>query len=495
MNTTASATPWLSSSSLLPGLILASISTTSPADTANPLSVDLGQSTRLKLEIFDRLRGEAVDWFGDVRIKDAVIDRNSNYGFMGNKFQLGLRLNHEDWLESFVQFQDTTLAAIPRGAVGLGARYYENSEHINQNSGFLRQGNLKLKHAGAWFSGGRQLYSDGAQGAASHKSLKWIQDNRLAQRLIGPVDYTHAGRSFDGGTLGYGTADYEISGFGFMPTQGGFDINGMDTITDINVAGITLNLRDGDFFGNTLGRLAWYTYNDTRPDVVVVDNSLTLPPTLGANISLHTIGGHLARIEPAGPGQFDGMVYGFGQFGDWQTQNQSAWAFGAELGYQLPELWASPWLRVGINSASGDSNRKNQTHGTFFQMLPTAWLYAQFPFYNMMNNQDVFVQMILKPDPTVTVRADFHSLSVNATEDLVYSSSGAGNTKLFGFLGMPTYGQSELANVTHVGVGWKPLDNLSINAFYAHAFGQSIIEGNYTGNQGDYGFLETTVTF
>lgn len=480
---------------LLSGFLLTSPPTHGLTDPDHPLAFDLGDSTQLKLEIFERLRGEAVDWFGDVKVKDLVIDRNSDYGFMGNKFQLGLRLNHEDWLESFVQFQDTTLAAIPTDAVGLGARYYENSQHINQNSGFLRQGHLKLKHAGAWIDGGRQLYLDGAQNAVAHPSLKWIQDFRLAQRLIGPFDYTHAGRSFDGGALGYGTGDWEVSGFGFMPTQGGFDINGMDTITDINVAGITLNLHDGDLFGNTLGRLAWYTYNDTRPDVAVVDNSQTVPPQLGANISLHTIGGHLARIEPAGPGQFDGTVYGFSQFGNWQTQNQSAWAYGVELGYQLKDLWASPWLRAGINSASGDSNPDDQTHGTFFQMLPTAWLYAQFPFYNMMNNQDVFVQMILRPDPTVTVRADFHSLSVNATEDLVYSSSGAGNTQLFGFLGMPTYGQSDLANVTHVSVGWRPLDNLSINAFYAHSFGQSIIDRNFTGSQGDYGFLETIVTF
>ena len=60
---------------------------------------------------------------------------------------------------------------------------------------------------------------------------------------------------------------------------------------------------------------------------------------------------------------------------------------------------------------------------------------------------------------------------------------------------MPTNGQSDLANVTHVGVGWKPIENLSINAFYAHAFGQDIIDSNFTGSQGDYGFLETTLSF
>lgn len=477
------------------GLLLAGLSTLASADAGNPLAMELGGATRLRLEICERLRGEAVDWFGKPKIRDVVLDRTYDYGFMGNKFQLGLRLNHDDWLDGFAQFQDTTLAGLPDNGVGLGARYYENSEHINQNSAFLRQGYLKLRQSGFWLSGGRQLYADGMQGLATDKGLKWIQEQRLAQRLIGAFDYTHAGRSFDGGTLGYGTADYEISGFGFAPTQGGFDINGMYSIEGINIAGVTLGLRDGDRFGRTLGRLAWYVYHDDRPDVIVVDNAQTLPPQRGSHIDLHTVGGHAVHVWEAGSGRLDGLLYGFGQFGQWQAQTQGAFAFGAELGYQLTDVWASPWLRAGINSGSGDGNPDDDTHGTFFQLLPTAWLYAQFPFYNMMNNQDVFVQAILRPHPAVTLRADFHALSVNATADLVYASSGASNQRFFGFLGTPTHGHADLANLTHVALSYRPVENLTVNAMYAHAFGQSIIESNYAGANGNYGFLEMVISF
>lgn len=223
-------------------------------DELTPLEYQIGKDTKLKVEIYDRIRGEATDWFGNPKVKGKAINRLHDYGFMGNKFQLATRLTHSDWLEALTQFQDSTLAGIPSKAIGVGARYYENSHYNDQNSGFLRQGWMKLKYSGGWLSGGRQLYSDGAQGAATNKSLKWIQDTRLSQRLIGSFDYTHVGRSFDGGTLGYGTKDWEISAFGFVPTQGGFDINAMDSISGINLSGITLNLKDGEVFGNTLGR-------------------------------------------------------------------------------------------------------------------------------------------------------------------------------------------------------------------------------------------------
>ncbi len=469
---------------------------TAMADEPNPLEFQLGKDTKVKVELYDRIRGEAMDWFGNLKVKGKVVDRSHDYGFMGNKFQLAARLTYSEWLEVLTQFQDSTLAGIPSKAVGLGARYYENSQYNDQNSGFLRQGWMKLKYSGSWLSGGRQLYADGAQGAAQNRSLKWIQDTRLSQRLIGSFDYTHVGRSFDGGTLGYGAKDWEISAFGFVPTQGGFDVHAMDSISGINLSGITLNLKEGELFGNTLGRLAFYNYNDHRENVVALDNKTTLPPQKNTNISINTIGGHLARLTGLGSGQLDTTVFAFGQMGTFQGMNQRAWAYGAEMGYQLPDLWASPWLRAGVNSGSGDTNRQDRnTHGTFFQMLPTAWLYAQFPFYNLMNNQDVFVQAILRPDPKVNIRWDYHSLSVNSTEDLVYSSSGAGNQKLFGYLGTPTHGFGDLANLTHVSVSYQPIGNVTLTAFYAHAFGQQILSSNYTSDQGDYGFFETTVSF
>lgn len=458
-------------------------------ETAGPFN------SKLRLEIANRLRGEFVNWFGDPIVQGDHLDKNSDYNFIANKFQLGLRFTSEP-LEAFAQFQDTVISGLPENGVGVGSVYYLNTPHSTQNSAFLRQGWAKFKHGGYFLSGGRQLYSDAAQGVAKHKNLKWIQDYRWAQRLIGPFEYTHTGRSFDGGSLGYVSDDFEVSGFAYLPTYGGFEIDGMHEISQITVAGATANLRDSGLFGNTLGRLSYYYYSDDR-GLTATDNRPEPERlrTKAQSIEVHTIAASAAHVMPIGPGLADGMFYAFGQFGDWQNLNHSAWAYGVEAGYQLPEIWGSPWLRAGINSASGDARPTDKQHDTFFQLLPTAWLYAQFPFYNMMNNQDVFVQALLKPHPMVNLRLDFHWLAVNESKDLVYSGAGATSDKVFGYAGAPTGGFNDLAYLTHVMVSFKPTEYLNFNAFYGHAFGQDIINAQYSGKQGDYAFLEANLSF
>ncbi len=458
-------------------------------ETAGPFN------SKLRLEVYDRVRGEMTDWFGDPVAQGKVVPKESSYAFMANKFQLGLRFSSEP-VEAFVQFQDTVLAGLPDNGVGLGAVYYANTHHTTANGATLRQGWAKLKMNDFFLSGGRQLYSDAAQGAARNKTLKWIQDYRWAQRLIGPWDYTHTGRSFDGGSLGYISDDFEVSGFAFLPTAGGFDIDGMSEISQITVAGATANLRDSGLFGNTLGRLSYYYYSDDR-NLVAADNrpEAVRTSTKAEPIEVHTLALSAAHTLPLGPGVVDGMFYGFGQVGDWQGLNHGAWAYGVELGYQLPEVWGSPWLRAGINSGSGDNNPGDGDHGTFFQMLPTVFLYAQFPFYNMMNNQDVFLQALLKPHPMVNLRMDFHWLKLNESRDLLYAGSGATNDTFFGYAGTPTGGFDELAYLAHLSVNLKPTDYLSFNVHYAHAFGQEVIAAQYSDRQGDYAFVEACLSF
>ncbi len=445
-------------------------------------------ATQWRLELSDRLRGEFVDWF------DAST-RESTYNFTANKFQLGLRVLHPH-LESFIQFQDTFLTGLPKSGVGIGANYFLNTPETTQNRAFLRQGWARLKYGPFYLQGGRQLYADSAQGAATQPALKWIQDFRLAQRLIGPFDYTHTGRSFDGGSVGVLTEDFELTGFAFLPTSGGFEIAGQSTISAVQLAGITLSLRDSKRFGPTLGRLFWTYYADGRR-LLATDNRplVKRQTTKTQDIRVHTLGASAARLWTFEPGTLDIVGYFYGQFGAWQTQDHRAWAYGVEAGYQFSDLWGAPWLRAGVNTGSGDSSPSDGTHKTFFQMLSTPWLYAMFPFYNMMNNQDVFAQLILKPHSIVTLRADFHWLKLKESKDLVYAGAGATSDRVFGFSGSPSGGSRELAYLAHILLNIKPLPYLGFNFLYAHAFGQEALDPQFSGRQGNYGFAEMVVTF
>jgi hypothetical protein len=391
--------------------------TPSPLLSAPPLSVAGPYGSTIRLELFDRIRGEFVDWFAT---SPSGKTPNFRYNFLGNKFQLGLRITRDPY-ELFVQFQDSTLANIPDNGVGVGAVYYANTQEAVQNGAILRNawlGAARPFDLPVRVRAGRMLYSDALDTLATDPELKWIQVNRLSQRLIGPFDYTHVGRSFDGGFLSYDTPLINLTGFGFVPTYGGYDVNANPEL-DVTLGGVAANLKDAPAVGPTLARLFWYYYGDQR-DILYVDNR-PLPvrqAAIGEHSQIHTIGADVVRLQPFGPGTADGMAYGFGQFGDYQDLTQRAWAYGVEVGYRLQDLWAQPWLRAGINSGSGDTNPNDGTHGTFFQLLPTAWLYAQFPFYNMMNNQDVFVQTVVDPDPMVSVRVDGHWLRLNSSRDL-----------------------------------------------------------------------------
>lgn len=397
------------------GLFLGDDRVVPPLETTGPFGSTIG------LEVYDRVRGEFVDWFATPPNRS---NSNHRYNFVGNKFQLGVRMKRDPY-ELFVQFQDTTVGNVPQDAVGFGSTYFANTKKTLQNGAILRNawaGTQTLFGVpGLFIKGGRQLYSSGMEAPPKDPGLSWLQANRLSQRLIGPFDWTHAGRSQDGAQVGYDAETWNATAFGFRPTFGGYNVDANREL-DVTLAGAVLSKKEIEWLGTTVGQLSYY-YHEDRRDLVYVDNrpAAALAADAGRSARIHTVGGNVVHVLPLGPGTADGLAYGYGQFGDWQSLTQRAWAYGVEAGYRFTEVWAKPWLRAGINSASGDTDPNDRTHGTFFQMVPTAQLYAQFPFYNMMNNQDVLAQCILQPDPRLSVRLDFHWLRVNSSRDLVYS--------------------------------------------------------------------------
>jgi hypothetical protein len=454
----------------------------------------------LRVEVYNRLRGEFVDWFEPLSTSPAP---NHRYNFLDNKFQIGLRLNRAPF-EIFLQFQDSTLGFVPANAVGVGGVYYANTMRSTQNGAIFRNGWISAAGEIAGdrvaIKAGRQLYSSAAEVPSRNPSLKWLQTNRLSQRFIGPFDYTAVGRSFDGGQFSVSEELFTITGFGFKPTFGGYEIDANPEL-DVILAGAAISLPDSAgarvaWLADTIAQLSWYYYEDSR-DIVFLDNR-PLPvrqQDRGMPARIHTVGAYAVRLLPVGAGAIDALAYGYGQTGQWQSQTDLAWAYGAEGGYRLADVWAQPWLRAGINSGSGDSDPNDDTHGTLFQVLPTAWLYAMFPFYNMMNNQDVFAQCISQPDPRVSFRLDFHWLRVNSTRDLAYAGGGATSNTFFGYSGVPANGRYDLAYLTHLLLGVAATEQLTFNFLYAHAWGQGVIGANFAGTGGNYGYVESVLTF
>ena len=451
--------------------------------------------SRIRLEISDRARYERIDWF---RTAPTSAIRNYDYGFFANRLQVGLRVTR-DPLELFVQYQNSLINSLPENAPGPGGSYFANTPHVNQEKGILRNAWLRWKRpfgaSGVSLQAGRQLFREGLEAPpVADPTLAWLQKNRVAERLVGPFDYTHVGRSFDGAQIAYDDDAVNVTGFGFVPTWGGFEINANREL-EVGVAGVSANIKALEKLPGTNGRLFGLWYKDRR-DLVPVDNRpLDVRQADDGDLEIYTLGANLTHVMSVGPGKLDLLAWGGTQFGDWQSQSQDSWAWALEAGYQLPDLWAAPWLRVGLDMSSGDSDPNDDEHETFFQVLPTARLYAQFPFYNLMNNRDLFAQLILKPHRIVTALASVHWLRVSEQDDFLYSGGGATSNSVFGFAGTPTGNQNGIGTMVDLSLSVQATEHLTLSGYYAHVFGCGMIDQAFAGNDANYAYAEATLSF
>lgn len=451
----------------------------------------------------DRARGEFVDWF---RPPDGTAPAGAQrYAFFANQLRAGVRVDLPH-VQLALEAQDTRLANLPddaslpppQGALGPGALYFMNTRDTSQGETFLKQGFVTLRRRGFTAKLGRFEYRDGAETAPGDATLAFLKRARINERLVGPFDFTHVTRSFDGGLLAYDEPGWNATAMGLRPTRGGFEVSANRELDGVTLAGLALTAKRLPFSAAPPAdlRLFYLYFEDRRNEPLKVDNrALVARQSDRDSIFVHTIGGHAVTAVEAGPGVLDGLVWAVAQAGDWGVLDHTAWACAVELGYQLPRVPAQPWLRVGYDASSGDDDPTDGDHGTFFQVLPTARIYAQLPFFNLMNNQDVFTQLILRPHARVTLRTDYHWLSLTERRDLWYAGGGATNARIFGFAGAPSGGHRELAHLVDLSATVTLHEHLSLGLYYGHAFGRSVVATSFTGEDADYGFAELTFRY
>ncbi len=490
---------------------------TSAAAAAEPEG--LGRWVRPILS--DRLRGELVDWFRPAGNGPGTgREGRERYAFVANQLRAGLEVTVPH-LTLHLEAQDVRLANLPddaslgppAGNLGPGALYFAHTHgrdaETSQGETFLRQGFLTLADppglGGLALTGGRFEYSDGLETVPADAALAWLKRARIAERLVGPFNYTHVGRSFDGVKLVYDRAAFNLTGIAVRPTHGGFEVSAMRELGDVGLAGAAMTLAGlGRLLPDADVRVFWIGYEDDRFDddreeatqPVKVDNrALAARRADRRPLRLHTTGAHALGVADAGPGRVDVLLWGVVQAGDWGTLDHRAWAYAVEAGYQVPAWPGAPWLRVGLDQSSGDDDPADSDHETFFQLLPTARIYAQLSPSNLMNSQDLFAQLILKPHSRVTVRTDVHHLRVSEPRDLWYAGGGATNDDVFGFAGIPADGRRGLAELVDVSVTVTIRPQLTAYAYYGHAFGQGVVRRTFAGAQADYGYVELTYRY
>jgi hypothetical protein len=454
-----------------------------------------------------RLRFEAWDWFEP----QPGVPGDNAYGYFGLVIHGVLGYDSRRWFDARVDLQNTTLLNLPEqsnapppaGDLGLGASYFATHQEANLSRVFLNQGYLTIKsptRPSIFLRAGRFEFQDGLEVMTGDPALDWLKRARLGARLVSTVGFTHSGRSLDGVWGSFDQPRFNVTALATHPRQGVFEPEGMPDITEVDLGLASVTLKPGAILSRGEFRFFYLNYGDKRSPadtVLKVDNRAASSRAAdSADIRLHQFGLHAVKAFPLGSGEADLLFWGVLQRGDWGLLEHRGGAYSIEAGYQ-PRLTWRPWLRAGYFQSTGDDDPTDGTHGTYFITLYTARQFAQFPFYNAMNSEDLFVQLLLRPIAgKLTLRSEFHELKLTEPIDLWYAGSGAferrGN---FGIGGKPSGGTDDLARTLDFSLTWDPSPHWTIYGYVGHAWGGRVVESIYGTTDATFAYLELTARF
>jgi hypothetical protein len=343
---------------------------------------------------------------------------------------------------------------------------------------------------------GRFEFLDGSEVVPKNATLAAVKRDRVAQRLIGNFGFSDVGRSFDGVHYVYGSPSDNFTFVGAVPTRGVFQVDGWGwNRIGFGYGSYTRQWGSKGHAADT--RLFFIEYDDFRHILKTDNRPLSARRGDLANIRIDSFGGHTLHVLETGSGAVDLLFWGAVQTGRWGIQSQRAGALDVEAGFQPKMLEkVKPWLRAGFTYGSGDGNPNDKRHTTFFQLLPTPRPYARFPFFNMMNTEDVYGMLQLRPHPKVTVSTEFHALRLSDSNDLWYSGGGAFQPWTFGYSGRATSGRRSLGNLYDTGVDYRVNRKLTLSAYFGYTQGLAVMEQIYPkGKDGKFGYVEFNQRF
>ena len=434
---------------------------------------------------------------------------NNTYQYSGNLFRIGLSQSRDTW-DWNAEFAVPFLLGLPsnatgtgpqQGALGLGANYF-SANSASRNTAMIFPKQLYLRFDGLGGNKGHTLqmgrfeFLDGSEVLPKNATLAAVKRDRVFQRLIGTFGFSDVGRSFDGVHYAYATKSDNFTFIGAVPTRGVFQVDGWGW-NRIGFGYTSYTHQWGSPRHAADTRFFFIEYDDFRHILKTDNRPLAARRGDMANIRIDTFGGHTLHAFETGSGTVDLLFWGAVQTGRWGVQQQRAGALDIEGGFQprtLPTV--RPWLRGGFTYGSGDGNPNDNRHGTFFQLLPTPRPYARFPFFNMMNTEDRFAILLLRPHPKVTVSSEFHALRLSNGNDFWYSGGGAFQPWTFGYTGRATSGRRSLGNLYDTGVDYRVNRKLTLSAYLGYTQGLAVMEQIYpNGKDGRFGYLEFNQRF
>jgi hypothetical protein len=296
------------------------------------------------------------------------------------------------------------------------------------------------------------------------------------QRLIGNLNWVNAARSFDG-------VHASISRKAFK-----FDIFAASVVT------IQPDAIGKSGYGNAL-----YGFYGSAPALIpkaVVEPYLFWRQSTGVAVETGGTGDlHQATIGVRAVGKLPaGLDYGTEmavQRGSVASDAVRAWAGHWVAGRTFAQAGGAPRLFAEYNYASGDSNPKDGTRGTFDQLYPTGHdklgLADQVGWRNIEHLRG---GVELKPRARWALAGSYHSFWLASATDALYSASGAVVIRSPNGSAGRHVGQELDAQATYA---YSP--QLQIGGGYAHLMPGGFLETTTPGRAYNYSYLMVTYVF
>jgi len=301
-----------------------------------------------------------------------------------------------------------------------------------------------------------------------------------AQRLISPLDWSNARRTFEGLKVSYAAPGNTLDAFWVRPVI--IDVEEPnDGDGDTSFAGVYDTLALPMVFGDKAGtKLELYglALNKTKNKSVAVDSDTY---TLGSRFSTN-------------PKPWDFDVEGVYQFGDSGPGSISAWSFAVEGGYTFAGVPLTPRPYLGFDIASGDQNPADPDKQTFNQLFPLG--HAYFGYIDVIGRQNIIdlhpgAEVTLLQNKSfaqkVSLRGDYHLFWRQSSDDALYGIQGNIQRADTGT------DQRFIGSEVDLILNWRVDRHTAAYVGYSHFFAGDFIAE--TGPNQDIDFVYASVTF
>ncbi len=478
---------------------LASAQGTTPVVSAPSSSAAPGETSFL---VQNLTRGELWRFF-EPRPGGGV---HPDYAFVGNRSTLGARYRGPRWgLQGAIQYvrlENLPNGAIGPGLLGTGAAYFFQSGTFSYQF-YLRSLSATYtdQARGAWLEAGRFSRAAIEEPPSGDDAIDVITRAHLNGRLLGDMEWSMYQRAWDGVRGGVTRPGWRATLTAALPTQGTYEESANLTMDRLRVGAVEVSTRAGTLVPHTALGVFGYVYDDRRRVSSRPDNQPSLSSggaaLATADVTIATVGASAVAAFRHASGRWDALGWAAVQSGDWYGTPHRAWSATGQAGHQWTRAPWQPWLRGGIDYASGDGRASDAVHGTFFPMLPSGNHLARSNTYALMNVVDGWIDARLSPASTLDVVIAAHRVGLASASDRWYTGSGATARagSYFGFQGRTSGGGRRLGTLIESEIAWRATTWWTLRGYAGRMTGGDVVRNLFADGRLVTAWVESRFSF